>query len=67
MRRTIALLLLTLTLGCGAGRATPTQASRAAPTTRGSYHTTITKTIGYEYLILRPLEGRVLKWRQPRA
>jgi len=52
---------LTLTLGCGAGRATPTQVSRAAPTTRGSYHTTITKTIGYEYLILRPRDDEAAR------
>src|SRR5438045_9210720 len=54
MHRTIPLLLLTLALGCGAGRDHPTQVSRGAPTTRASYHTTITKTIGYDYLILRP-------------
>jgi predicted peptidase len=54
MHRSISLLLLTLTLGCGAGRDHATQLSRGAPTTRASYHATITKTIGYDYLILRP-------------
>jgi predicted peptidase len=54
MHRSIPLLLLTLTLGCGAARDGATQLPRTAPTTRASYHTNITKTIGYDYLILRP-------------
>ena len=57
MHRTITLLLLTLPLGCGAERHTEMQVSRNLPTTRASFHTTITKTIGYDYLILRPRSG----------